>query len=144
EHGLTKLGDLLQATAVSWQGCYFRPELGCIDSEDALGELMSSAFQNVAGETWNDFRERWRAQIQALLDDHLPEVDAASLEELTELIKVMDYAISSDDAEAYRAIMDGFYCDEENEAERMDAANRLVTRIDRTTTTILSAHPIGR
>ena len=64
--------------------------------------------------------------------------------EIENLLRVSDMAIADDDADAYRATMEGFYCDwGDGDVGRMGIAQRAVGAYESTDTRLIAAYPAG-
>ena len=136
--------DISRATSVSWiGGCWTHEAVGCIGTPEALTAMLDDALTRTVGEGWEDVRPAWEAEVQIALATVDVSMPAAAVAEIENLVRVMDEAVTGDDAAMYRSTMDGFYCDWGGEAMREEIAARAVDAYTMTRSQVVSILPTG-
>ncbi len=143
--GLDALPALIGATAVRRDhGCYLHADYGCIDSPDALEELFAGVIPEVSDSTWEEVQAYWRTTVEDILAYRTVEVEGRDRTEIQWLLRRADQAIEDSDAAAYRATMEGFYCDWAGEDGRVAIAERMVDTLDQADTSVVAVYPTLR
>jgi len=141
-HGMAKVMDLVEATNVTWQDeGYLHAEAGFIDSEERLDSLLGQAVPEAMGEEWADLRNVWQLEVLSLLNDPLPEVPAEDRAAIVNLVRVADMALNENDPSTYRAVMDGFYCEDFDDATRLEVAGEMTQALADVHTEVLRVYP---
>jgi hypothetical protein len=143
--GFATFVDIFAGSAGSWSGgCFYDPQLGCIDTVEAIEAAVAGNVEAVTGVAWKTVAADWTEKVGAALVQAarapIPVDDRA---QVTGLLAVMDRAIEEGDADTYRSVMEGFYCDWGGESMRTDIAARMVDSFATSTTTIDAIHPVG-
>ncbi len=135
-YGITGLVKLIRATAVrSGSSCFEHDIEGCIDSARAIDTLMRYAVPEATGDSWRSFKAYWRTTVEDVSSYYDSQVSEADRREIVALIQHADAAMNDSDAAAYRATMEGFYCDWLDEPARVALAQQIVdSRSDMETT----------
>lgn len=141
-HGMDKVMNLVDATAVTWEDeGYLHAEAGFIDTEERLDALLAQAVPEAMGEEWADLRNVWQREVLGRLNTALPEVEDEDRDAIVNLVRVADQALNGNDAAAYRAIMDGFYCEGFDDAARLDVASEMTQAMADVDTQVLRVYP---
>jgi hypothetical protein len=144
-YGIETFRTIYLSTAVTWtNNCYTHATRGCIGTPDALQGLLDTAVFAATGEHWADITDDWQSEVLAALARVDVSVSDATRDELTNLFRVVDQAVMTDDVAAYRSTMDGFYCDAtNNDTLRNQVATRAVGAFDFTSSKIVAIQPTG-
>jgi hypothetical protein len=141
-HGMPEVIALIQATAVTWQDDgYFHADAGFIDSEASLEALLAVEVPVATGESWEELRAAWQLEVLERLSAPLPEVSVEDRAAIVNLVLVADLAQNVNDVDAYRAVMDGFYCDDFDDAARFETASQMTQAFDDVETQVLAVYP---
>jgi hypothetical protein len=71
----------------------------------------------------------------------LPEVAAEDRAAIVNLVLVADLARNENDPNAYRATMDGFYCETFDDAARFETATQMTAAFEEVETEVLAVYP---
>jgi len=143
-HSQAQVMDLIQATAMTWQDeAYYHSDAGYVDTLESLTGLLADMVPAAMGESWEELRAAWQDQVQATLSAPLPEVTGDDRDAIVNLVGVADAALNGDDANAYRAVMDGFYCEDLDDEARLGVASDMTQALAEVETQILRIYPTG-
>lgn len=90
-----------------------------------LVEIIDSQLVAHYGITLEQFNEWWLEELTPLLDEEPLRLSQEDIDEIKQLFAVRDKALSEGDADLYRSTMEGFYCDQWADSERMARAKRM-------------------
>ena len=146
QYGMATFIDIYKATALtSVQGCANKSATyGCISTATNLTTMLDGIFQAKLGKTYAQVAAGWKAEVDARMalakGVNLPSADQAAIKNL---VNLMDQAIETGDAAAYRSTMEGFYCEWQGEAGRQDIANRTVDTYQGSTSYVMRIYATG-
>jgi len=142
--GNARLVEIFQLSSVTWvTDAHVHDVVGRVDTPDAVREVLAWSIEEATGVPWSDVELGWAAEISAALESATDQLSPEDRAEIGNLLAVMDYAITTDSAGAYRATMDGFYCNWRGESDRAAIAARVVGALGPVTTELLAAYPLG-
>jgi len=95
-------------------------------SPPPIRAMLDSALRAHYGLGLEELRTRWRARLAPYFEKPARGVSTADRAAIEALFSARDDALRRGDARAYRATMEGFYCDRGTDAVRMGAARRAV------------------
>jgi hypothetical protein len=135
---------LLDETKVMWQsGCYQHEALGCVSDAETLEQVLDYGTQSALGAPWAAVRSTWEEKVRQALEGRLPELESEDRQQVVNLVQAADLAVNQGDAEMYRSIMEGFYCDWLGEEGRWDIAERVVSSLSGVQSEVISVYPAG-
>jgi hypothetical protein len=142
-YGMESFVTMYRATAVTWMssyGCYWHGSIGCVSTPERVTSMLDSVLFAETGEHWADMQPAWEATVEAALDHMTTGMAPKPTTEIQNLFKVMDHAINTKDAGAYRTTIEGFYCDWGGDAARSEIALRAVNAFDNVRTQVLGLY----
>ena len=143
-YGRAKLLELWRAAAVTWHGWTLVDTLGDqVSDGPSLARAMDHLLQHVVGEGLDAFRAAWKDALAPYLSQPPTPVPDADRAAIARVIHDADAAVNARDPEAYRATMDGFYCDALDDAARMRTATGRTDTDATVHTRILSVYTTG-
>lgn len=143
-YGMQTFVDIYRATNVVWNGsCYEHSPDGCLDTPEKLTALLDSTISARTGESWATLQPLWRAQVDDALARVSVDPGSDARAEVENLLKVMDSAITNDNAALYRTTIEGFYCDWGGDTERDEISARAVAAYGSMSTQLLALYDTG-
>ena len=143
-YGMPAVVEMFQRSHLVWMdGCYRNPDAGCVNGPADIAPFLSVVLEAVTGEAWSDVEPVWGEIVHAALMSDRPSLSEADREQIVGLFRHMDSAIATNDAAAYRATMEGFYCDWGGEDIRSEIAARVVNAFDQTESIVVDAQSVG-
>ncbi len=143
-YGMSTFLELWRAAYLDWEeGCAFHPDYGCVEDAMTLEVMLDGVLTAVTGDGWDVVAQRWSSVVQDALSAPAARLSAADEAEIENLVALMDAAAVTDDPEAYRSVMDGFYCDWLDEAGRQAVAERAVAAYAEVRSEVVAVHPIA-
>lgn len=142
-YGMESFVTMYRATAVTWMssyGCYWHNSVGCLWTAEEVTEMLDNVLYAETGEHWSEMQPEWEATVEAALGEMSIGMAPNPTTEIQNLFKVMDHAINTNDASAYRSTIEGFYCDWGGDTGRAEIAERAVHAYDGVRTQILGLY----
>jgi hypothetical protein len=141
---MATFADMYRATAVSWNGyCYANATYGCISSAEALTAMLDGVLTAETGEGWSAVQPMWQAEVERALAREVRGMGPNIVTEIENVVRVMDKAVATDDAEMYRSTLEGFYCEWGGDAVRDTIAGRAVNAFGATQSKVLAIFDTG-
>lgn len=142
-YGRSAFLDLWRAAAVAGDDPG-RTTLGDPVSDDAdLEAALDHLLRETVGDDLETVRRAWAEALAPYLAAPAPRLAAADLAGIRAVLRAADRAVAADDPGAYRAALEGFYCDGVPEASRAHRAEAEVAAAPRVETQVLAAYPVG-
>ncbi len=144
--GMETFMNIYGATAITWNssyGCNWHLAYGCVSTPEQLTQMLDGVLQATVGVGWTDLQPEWEQTIEATLADMSIGMPRRATTEIENVLRVMDHAISTDDATEYRSTLEGFYCDWGGDDARAEIAERAVSAYGQTQTQLLALYDTG-
>jgi hypothetical protein len=145
-YGMDTFMSIYGATAITWNssyGCNWNLSIGCVSTPEQVTYMLDAALRTIVDVAWADLQPEWAQTVQAALDDMSIGMPRRATNEIGNVLRVMDHAISTDDAAEYRSTLEGFYCDWGGDDVRGDIAERAVTAYGQVHTQLLGLYDTG-
>jgi hypothetical protein len=142
--GIETFGDLYRASAVTWNGsCYFNATYGCVSTPEQLTAMLDGLLVAHTGEGWSAVQPMWQAEVEAALNCDRLVMGPTATAQIANVLRVMDKAVTTNDAAMYRSTLEGFYCDYGGEVLREQISARAVTAWGTTSSKLLAIFDTG-
>jgi hypothetical protein len=143
-YGMAAFVDIYERAFLEWSDdCYGNPGFGCVATGDDVAGFLDVLIEQTTGEQWVEVEPKWRDVVSSALRSRRPGVSNADRQQIAALFGQMDVAMASNDPAAYRATMEGFYCDSDGEQTRMAIARRAVEAYGEVESTLLNVVSVG-
>lgn len=143
-YGMATFLEIYELAFMDWIGdCYGNPDFGCVESGQDVTGFIDAVLEQATGDRWEQIEPDWRASVAAALRSERDGVSDADREQIAALFQRMDAAMTANDADAYRATMEGFYCDWGGEDGRMAIAQRAVEAYRSAESTLVNVISVG-
>jgi len=145
-YGIEAFLQIYRATAVDWDygaGCWANASYGCVSTPAQLTALLDGVLHDTVGETWSEVQTMWAAEVQEAFERVPLGMAPSPTSEIEDVVRVMDRAITTHDAELYRSTLEGFYCDYGGETLRRDVSQRAVSAFSTMSSKVLAIYETG-
>jgi hypothetical protein len=105
--------------------------------------MMDGVLVATTGEGWMIAQPLWQAEIERALASDLLAMGPSITSQIDNVVRVMDKAINTHDAQMYRSTLEGFYCDYGGEALRAEISERTVDAFGSTQSKVLAIYDTG-
>ncbi len=143
-YGIAEFNDIYRAATVSWNGtCMANPTYGCVTTPEQVTAMLGGLLSTHVQEDWATVQPLWQEAVEEALTDYVIGMAPTATEQIENIVRLMDKAITTKDAAMYRSTLEGFYCEYGGEALRQQISERAVAAFGSTTSKVIAIFDTG-